>query len=48
MTDSSRRPGGADHFVRYEHPAARPLWSAAALVHRLSVPRLLNHALMNT
>ncbi len=35
-------------FVRYEHPAARPLWSAAALVHRLSVPRLLNHALMNT
>ncbi len=35
-------------FVRYEHPAARPLWSAAALVHRLSVPRLLNHARMNT
>jgi hypothetical protein len=35
-------------FVRYEHPAARPLWSAAAPIHRLSVPRLLNHALMNT
>lgn len=35
-------------FVRYEHLAARPLWSAAAVIHRLSVPRLLNHALMNT
>ena len=34
-------------FVRYEHPAARPLWLAAALVHRLSVPRLLNHAATN-
>jgi hypothetical protein len=35
-------------FVRYEHPVARPLWLAAAVIHRLSVPRLLNHALMNT
>ena len=34
-------------FVRYEHPAARPLWLAAALVHRRSVPRLLNHAVTN-
>jgi hypothetical protein len=35
-------------FVRYEQLAARPLWSAAALLHRLTVPWLLNHAVLST
>ena len=33
-------------FVRYERRAAWPLWSAAAQLHRLTVPRLLTHAVM--
>jgi hypothetical protein len=32
------------NFVRYEKPAARPIWSAVQPVHHLIVPYLLGHA----